>query len=422
MKLPKSTWIFLSCAAILVIGMTIIYAHRPGDFAGYLLVGDLGLSGRDIYREAPPGINTWPPFFGMLCMPLAALSRFWADGTRVGWLLLNWIALAVCITLAVRMAYGQRLTLPGITSPTRPGISIAAGAALLPMLLAIRWILSNFEHLQINTILLALILGGLTFHRSRRDLPAGLLLGAAAALKLLAVLFIPYFLWRRQWRAMWFTLAATIGWTLSPILVYGLTGYLDQFSSWMVSISGGFESGKMNNSVFAMLDRILGLHQVPFTVPGTDGVVRSGDPLVTLVFISAVMMVTVLACWLFRGPYDPRRRTTVAEWSIVLLVGAVFSPLSWKYYLVVLLLPMTLFVATWRDPNVKPVFRRRLRWLTWLGFAMGMMAASDLVGRQFAHRLEMGSMMTWMSLLIMGTLFWYRARGSGAGVDHQQLD
>lgn len=410
MKLPRSTLVFLVAAALLVIALTASYAHRAGDFAGYLIVGDLGLSGRDIYRDAPPGINNWPPFFGLACIPLALLARLSVVGSRVVWLLLNWATLVFALAASIRLVYDRPLTLAVVSRESDSGINITSGAALLPLLLSARWILSNFEHLQVNIIIFALVLAGLVCHRAGRDARAGLLIGAAAALKVLPVVFIPYFFWRRQWRAAIFTTAAVLGWSLLPLALYGPRTFADQFMSWLDFFRRGQGVGKMNVSVYAMVDRIVGHGMVPLTVPGIDNVAPSGSRVVTFVILGALLLVTALACWWFRGRYDPRSRSAVAEWSITLLVAAIFSPLTWKYYLVVLLLPMTLFVATWRDPGVDPLFRRRLRLLTWLSFALGMAAADLFVGRNLASRLEMSSFPTMMALVALGALYWYRAR------------
>jgi len=406
--IPRRSQVFLVVAPLIVIALTIIYQRRIGDYAGYLVVGELGLSGRDIYRDAPPGINTWPPLFGLACIPLAWLSRVSVTGARVLWMLFSWVALLVSLACAIRLVHGRRLVLRGLTGGD--GIDVTSGAALLPLLLSIRWILANFEHLQVNIVILALTLTGLVYHRARRELAAGMLIGLASALKLMPVLFVPYFVWRRQWRAAGWTGAAAAGWTLLPAVMYGPTKFRGQFHDWLDFFHRGQGVGKMNDSVFAMLDRIAGHHLVPFSSAGIDNLAPSGSAAVRVLLLALMLLVTAAACWLFRGRYDPARRTAVAEWGIVLLVGVIFSPLTWKFYLVVLLLPMTLFVASWMDSTVDLRFRQRLRWLTWLAFAMGFSAAEILVGPSFAWRMEMGSMLTFMALLILATLYWYRAR------------
>ena len=410
MKIRISRLAFFTCLIALVIWITISYQQRVGDFAGYLTVGNLGLAGHDIYRDAPPGINTWPPFFGLFCIPIALLSKVSMVGARVFWMVLNWLALLVSLRIPIGMVYDKPLVMGGLSGSRTAGVDIMSGAALLPLLLTIRWSLSNFEHLQVNIIILALTLGGLWYHRNHRNVAAGFLIGAAAALKVMPVLFVPYFFWRRQWKAMAWTVIGTAGFSLAPVLVYGPGKFADQVSEWLGFFRRGQGVGKMNVSVYAMIDRILGHHLVPFAIPGFDNLAPSGSSIVNALLLVLLAAVTGLACWCFRGGYRPRDRSTVAEWSIVMLVGAIFSPLTWKFYLIVLLLPMTLFVGTWRDERIDEHFRSKLKWLTWIAYGIAMAAANVLVGNEIAYRLEMGSAITVSSLLILGTLFWYRAR------------
>ncbi|HEX3927875.1 MAG TPA: glycosyltransferase family 87 protein [Gemmatimonadales bacterium] len=405
-KLSRSAVIFLAFALLLIAALTAMYGRRLGDYAGYLTVGQLALAGRDVYRDAPPGINTWPPFFSLFCAPLALLSGWSALGTRIAWLLLNWAALLVVLACAVRMTCDRPLGLPGSASDRGERISVASSAALLPLLFCLRWILANFEHLQINILILALTSIGLLMHRCGRDGRAGVLIGAAAALKVLPVLFVPYFIWRRQWRAALMTATATVAWSLIPAAVWGMPRFVSAFHAWIDVLRAGSGVGKMNLSVYAMIDRTVGHGIVPFTVAGTDTLPFSGSTVSRITMYVALGLVTALACWRFRGAYDRGSRSAVAEWCIVLLVGAIFGPLTWKPYLVVMVPAMVLAVAAWRDTALPARFRRALRALTWVAFLIGMAAANVLVGNRIAELLEMSSVLTVSALVVLGELFW----------------
>ena len=406
----KPTLALMVAAPIIVIGLSVIYSHRGGDFAGYLAVGEIGLKGGDVYRDAPPLVNTWPPLFGLLCIPLALAGRLSLVGARFGWLLLNWIALGAAFAAMIRLVYGKPITLTWRGEPPAGGVEAASAAVLLPFLLCILWILSNFEHLQVNIIIFALTLAGLLQHQAGRDGRAGLLIGVATALKVMPVLFLPYFLWRRRWRAALGLIVAACALSLLPAAFDGWARFADQLTAWRAALSAGWGVGMMNLSVYAMADRMLGHGMIPFAAPGVLDLAASGRPAVLWVVGGLLALVTAAACWLFRGPYDARRRSAVAEWSVVLLVAALFGTVAWKAYLIVLLLPMVLFVATWRDAAVDAGFRRTLRALTWVTFTLGLGTATDLVGRDLAGHLEMGSIQTLMALLLLGMLFWYRAR------------
>jgi hypothetical protein len=405
----------LVLGVILVVALTPGYARRSGDFAGYLSVGDLALAGRDVYRDSPPGINTWPPLFSLFCMPLALIAHWSLAGARLLWVLINWACVVVSVGIAVRLVSGRRL----VTGLRRLGPvdqPFASTVVLLPMLLTIRWILSNFEHLQVNLVLLTLTLAGLLLHSRRHDARAGLCLGAAIALKLLPATLVPYFLWRRQWRALGWTVAAAVGWSLLPMLLWGPARFIDEAGVWLDVVRRSQGVGKMNLSVYAMLDRTLGHRLLPFSVPGADALPSSHAPLVVWAFMALLVAVTALACWQFRGSYKPRGYLAVTEWSIVLLVGAIFSPLTWKFYLIVVLLPQVLFVDAWRNHAVDPLVRRTLRWSTWVIFALGMLASDMIVGREMSWRLEMGSLISAVALMTLIQLCWLHRRIAAGGV------
>src|SRR5687768_7579691 len=190
-RLPAS-WFLRTVIILLVVpvALTLAYAHRPGDFAGYLLVGELGLRGEDIYRDVPA--NTWPPFFGLLCIPLALLGRVSEYGARTFWLLLNWAALVAALDLSTRLVHGKRLRIFGKTDASRGNVMpLETKMALLPLLLCLYWMITSFEWLQIGLILFAMSLYGLLLHREGRHAAAGLLIGAAAAMKVMPVAFVP---------------------------------------------------------------------------------------------------------------------------------------------------------------------------------------------------------------------------------------
>lgn len=391
---------------VVVIPLVLIfsYAHRPGDFAGYLIVGELGLAGRDIYSVA---LNTWPPFFGFLCIPLALMGRISGFGASAFWLLLSWAALIHVMYAIVGIVSDRSSVVPdGPPDHARRKIAIV----LLPILFCSYWILNSFQWLQISIILFAMTMYGLQLHRDGHDAGAGLFIGAAAAIKVMPILFVPYFAWRRQWRAALFTFVFAIAWSVLPALVYGWRGFARQFSTWLHVLDAGWGAGKSNLSVYAMFDRILGHGYVPLLETGSNQIAASGSPIVTWAVLAALGLVTASAMWIFRGPCEPRSRATVAEWSVVFIVASIFGTVAWKHYLVVLLLPMALFVATWRDERVDPSVRRKLRAITWAAFGLSLITASDLAGDTLASRLEMGSLPTMGVLMLLGTLFWYRHR------------
>ena len=61
--------------AVVLLGSAIRNIKEDGDFRGYIEVGELVLRGADIYADARPDVNTWPPLYAVVCVPFALLAR-----------------------------------------------------------------------------------------------------------------------------------------------------------------------------------------------------------------------------------------------------------------------------------------------------------------------------------------------------------
>jgi hypothetical protein len=224
------------------------------------------------------------------------------------------------------------------------------------------------------------------------------------------VLFVPYLSYRGRWRAALTAGAATAAFSLSPILVFGWERFADYVVAWRAMVARGWGVGKMNQSVFAMLDRLIGHGMAPLSEPGRNGVPASGDPWVTVALAAVVLVVALLGVRTFRGWIAPGGWAAQAEWSIVFLCAAIFGPVAWKAYLVVLLLPNTLLFAVARARPLAGPTRAVAGIALGLSFALAQLASRPLVGKWTADALEMSSVVTVAALVMLAGLFWTRAR------------
>src|SRR5271169_2013041 len=118
----------LSLLLVLAIALFFSYARRPGDFIGYSVTGNAVLSGVDIYKDTPPDLNNWPPFFSLLCVPLALMDHLSPHLARGIWIVLNYAVLLAILDMVSRLVYGRRLTLSGANAT----VSLASSAILVP--------------------------------------------------------------------------------------------------------------------------------------------------------------------------------------------------------------------------------------------------------------------------------------------------
>jgi alpha-1,2-mannosyltransferase len=395
---PGLLLVFALCAPL--------WVRRLEDFDGYLLVGDLVLAGRHVYTDLPPHINTWPPFFSLLCVPLALLAAPTPYLARGVWLVLNAVLLGVVLRLLGRLVYGDGGG--GGRGAGRPEL-------LVPLLLSARFVLGNFEHLQINLVVFALALAGLAVQARGREVGGGVIIGLAAAIKVMPLAFVPYLAYRGRWRAAAAALVATTAFSASPILLFGWARFRDYLAAWRAAVAAGWGAGRMNQSVLAMWDRLLGHGLWPLGAPGVDDLPGSGAVLPRVAVAVSLAVVIGLAFAAFRGRPRPDGWAALAEWSAVFVVAAVFGPVSWKSYLVVGLLPTTLLFAVWRSAGLDGRTRAGAGRVLLAVFLLGGLTAPGLVGRAAAERLEMSSVVTLAALVLLGGVLRLRARLPLAG-------
>jgi alpha-1,2-mannosyltransferase len=178
-----------------------------GDLAIYRQGGLQILHGQSLYTEPlpPGGWFTYPPFAAVVFMPftMAGFSE-----AKTIWMLVSFAALASVIwRCATTLGY-------------RPNRQLAVLSVALAVLAAdIEAVRGSLWQGQINIALMAVIVWDLTGRRESRV--RGWSVGIAAGMKLTAVVFVPYLLITRQWRAAIVATTtaaatATVTWVVRP--------------------------------------------------------------------------------------------------------------------------------------------------------------------------------------------------------------
>ncbi len=393
---------------VVLIAFCVRSIRKAEDYGGFVLVGEAVLAGEHIYADTPPGINTWPPVWSLVCVPLAVLDQVHVFLGRGVWLLLGLIALLVCLGLLVRLLHRRRLALPLL----RDGVPLSDPVVLVPLALCYVPVIGNFIHLQVNTIVLALVLGGLVLQARGRPYAGGAVLGLAVGLRIMPVVVVPYLLWRRRWVPAISAIATAVVVFMLPAMVYGWERFADYVSAWR-EVAGGVGTwgvGHMNQSMPAMWDRYVGLGVVPFVTEPSHAVASSGQVLPQVLTLATMAAAALAALWRFRGTQPADGPRAVVEWSIVLLVGASFGPVSWKAYLVVLLVPYALLFALRRRTDLSAGVRGWCTLLLVIGLVFTTLPTRDLLGRTLTRHLETGSVFAIGVLLLIAGLFVLHAR------------
>jgi Glycosyltransferase family 87 len=403
------TWqrqLVLCALLIAFVASFFAYARRDVDFAGYVAVGKAFFDGHDIYLDTPVGTNTWPPFFSLAAVPLGLLDRASPYLARIFWIALTWASILWALDLIARLIYGKRLRI----HEDENSLAITSPELLVPFALTLPFLINNFELLQINMILFSLALWGLSLQANGREAAGGIALAAAAAMKVMAIVFLPYLLFRKRWRAAFWMAAASLFFFFCPALFLGWAKFWEGVALWPVALRASWGAGNAHQSVYSMWDRILGYGYIPFAVPGTFMLPLSGARSAKLAWEITCAVTVALGAIAFRGTPRPGSRWAQLEWAIVFVAATILSPLTRKPYLVVLLLPYALLYAAWRSTELDARTRRVLRNVIFVSFALSLPTMHDVIGKSLAVRLEMGSVVTYGSLIMLGGLLWYRSR------------
>lgn len=337
-------------------------AHRQGDFRLYTWTGEAALARGDLYHGCPWGACTWPPVFSLGCIPLALLERWSPTGARAVWIAVNGLALGWLLRMLARWAAESRAQAAWSWWPGRGRLSPASPSVLLPLLLCGRFFLVNLEFLQVNVLILFLEVAGLWWIAGRRELAGGSLIGLAAALKVLPALLIPWLFWRGRRRAAAAAAVAALAFTLAPGVFFGWEHLGALLADWPRAVRGDWGVNGPNQSILAMLDRVIGHGVTPFNAGAfsTEYVARSGHPLAGWLALGTAALAVAWAVHGWRRPLRLGSVAGMAEAGAVLGASVVLAPLAWVHYFVVLLVPATAVLAALRRDDLEPAIRRRV--------------------------------------------------------------
>ena len=173
-----------------LIGIGVLYAavvipigvHKGGDFTQELTRSERLLSGVPLYVENPRGGIWWPPFTALGLVPFALVARWSLALAKAGWAALNVVSLGWTVARARAWTTGWTPVVLALAAVGKP-------------------LQSNYEHLNLTPILLALVVAGAADLEARQDGRAGWWIGLATAIKGFPALLLLYFAYRGRWRA-----------------------------------------------------------------------------------------------------------------------------------------------------------------------------------------------------------------------------
>jgi glycosyl transferase family 87 len=302
-RLALITACALYTAVVVPIGI-----HRGGDVVTEMQLSVWLMTGEPLYPAPPDWGAYWPPFAIFGLVPFALLAYLNLPLAKGMWAALNVAALGWSVARAGER-WGWRPALIGLA---------AVGAPLQ----------GNFQHLNINVLLAALVVAAAADLDEGREQRAGLWVGLATALKAFPGLLLLYLAYRRRWRAFAVGAGAAAGLTYLALLRYGPVDAVREFWNWIDTSRGN--------------RRVAGFSAQPL-----GGLITGlgGDQIAVLVGAAACLVVTlVLFARRPREGADP-----VYELGAVTIIALLLAPVA-QFHGWVLAYPAWVAVLTLPPP------------------------------------------------------------------------
>jgi len=289
-----------------------IGAHKGNSLEHHLQLANQMLDGTSVY-DAPPLFGTWwPPGALALLAPFALVARLSGPVAKG----LFALASLSCLAWALMRAPAGRWAV----------VALALAAVCGPLQ-------KDFENLNLNVLLLALVVATWRDLERRRDARAGVWLGLATAVKIFPALLVAYAAYRHRWRAAAWAAGVAALVTLLPIAPRGVAGARDTLTDWIaISAQGTADRRAKSQSLAALVDRT--------GAPAAAG-------------IAASLALVAGAAWWLRRP-----RPLFTEVALVTHVAVLATPLVWEENFV-LLYPAWVAILT-APPPASPWLRRAI--------------------------------------------------------------
>ena len=380
-------------------------------------------AGERIHHALEPNAYAYPPAMAMLAVPLANLPF---RASLAAWYLVNVAAISIAVVCAWRLIGGGSLTALG----PRQGAMLALG-----LFLASRFLIAPLENQQFDAVIAACLFAGCLALAKGRTTWAAVLLGLAAGMKCTPLLFAPYLLWRRQFKATGLLVFVAVLVNRLPDWLWPQTAGVSYLGDWVGTFllkvgrtaPGVWDSDLvLNQSLSGLVNRFFqaGLPLSTADLPSAhaDLSAASVRAMRWLVYgISAALL--VVTAWRFKGfrvqgsefskacidegfrvqgsgfRCDWIEIRTAIEASAIVCLMLLLSPMSSKAHYVVLLLPC-LVVA-------RAVVERRCDARWWLPplLIFGPLTSKGITGKPLGDLLLAWGFPTWFAIVLLAAMW-----------------
>jgi hypothetical protein len=377
----RGRWAFFALFAAYACIVIPLGVRKGDDVTTEITQAHRLLDGLILYNTPQTQGIWWPPFTLFIVVPFAWVADFSLPLAKACWGALGIAALAWAVHRS------------GTRWGWRPAV-LALAVVLFP-------VHNNFHHLNLETLLVALLVAAADDLAGGRPRRAGVWIGLATALKIFPGLLLLYLALRRQWRALGAALATGAAVSVLPLLRYGFGGAVAGIRNFtLLTLHGqNFQGGTVVGLHMQKLGRlgyalggapasIVALHLLALGLLVAILVARpiEDDPPLEVGSVTLVAVLVTPIAWLhtftlgylawvaafaYVPPVGERARRT---WRVCLIAGAIYASTA----LTALHLPDALGFVTFYDDTIGALVALAL--LAWLRIARARQAAPTLAG------------------------------------------
>ena len=252
-------------------------------------------------------------FFAFLVAPIGLLPLSYASFL---WLVGMCVSLFFMLKMAKKMIMGDK---------PPPGFFY-----ILSLLLASKFLVREIRLGQTDFLMLLLVFLCLLFVQRRKEFVAGIFLALSVLIKPTALIFVPYFLYKKELRIVASTILMGLVFLLLPSFLYGFSGNMNLLLGWktVMSVSSPpLLAVDMNQSIFAFFYRLLTPEPYEVNILHLSYTATN-----VIIYASVIGLFLFLFFLATKSPVVGKsflHHKESIEYSLLFIFMALFSPLGW---------------------------------------------------------------------------------------------
>ncbi len=399
-------------ASLLIALFILKEAQGNGDFIIYLEASKLIEQGQIPYQKwlhfngDNYGMYFYSPLWATLLIPLTHIPQYLAN---LIWLVINVFFVYRTVTLI-------KLWLKPLNLESKHLIYLF----IFAFASSARFLIYNFEMLQMTIYVLWSVLESFSYFNQNQVLKGGALLALAINIKVLALVFIPYLIFRSQSKAVASSLVFFLIYLCLPAVVLGWDFNYQLHVSWWNSIDPNLNDN--------LVETNLGVHSLSALIPTlfskTEGILELKRNLFNLpikqsIFIlNAFRFLLVLSCIaIFRWKPFQKSIHPLDEFkdlSYLFLLIPLLFPRQQKYAFFLVMPAQTFLIAillkTKSLQNPVPKKSWILFILLVFSFILMTLSTDGIIGREFNRITQHFKLITYGALLLIPAMFIFHPR------------